>query len=92
MRVIKADIHIEPHAVHLFLRDRFVLLLVELAGRIKDLFAVERLVHEPKLDAGAQRPPEQLLFVGILQVQMRILEQTDPFGKDNHSHPVIGLT
>jgi len=65
--------------------------LVELAGRIKDLFSVKRLVYHSELHSDTECAAKQFLFIGILQIDMCIDEKPDSFGKDDHPDAMIGL-
>ena len=89
--IVKSGIHVEAHSACLRLRDRLVFPLMELAGRVKDLFSVERLIYHSELHSDTERAAKQFLFIGILQIDMCIDEKPDPFGKDDQPDAMIGF-
>ena len=89
--IVKPGVQVEAHSAHLRLWNCLVFLLVELAGRIKDLFSVKRLVYHSELHSDTERTAKQFLFIGILQIDMCIDEKPDPFGKDDHPDAMIGF-
>lgn len=89
--IVKPGVQVEAHSAHLRLWNCLVFLLVELAGRIKDLFSVKRLVYHSELHSDTERTAKQFLFIGILQIDMCIDEKPDSFGKDDHPDAMIGF-
>lgn len=89
--IVKPGVQVEAHSAHLLLWNCLVFLLVELAGRIKDLFSVKRLVYHSELHSDTERTAKQFLFIGILQIDMCIDEKPDSFGKDDHPDAMIGF-
>ena len=92
MRVKEAEVHVESHAAHLRGRNGLVCLLVILGLDHLDLATVERLVDEADLETTADRTAEQFLLIGVLQSDMRILEEADRLGQQDDADAMLCLS